>query len=201
MKLKTYLNPVKKFVRIKENKKSRRRKMTNILLTGYPGIGKTTAIIKLVDQIEKKCAGFYTEEIRNARGKRVGFKVKTLSEDREAILAHVDIQSNYRVSKYGVAIKSFEEVALPEMSQSDADFIVIDEIGKMELFSKKFKNKLIECLNQGKVIATITKRGGGSFVQEIKERKDVELLEITKANRDTIVEKIVKKAREKRKLT
>lgn len=171
--------------------------MTNILLTGYPGIGKTTAMIKFVDQIERKCSGFYTEEIRNAQGRRVGFKVKALSEDREAILAHVDIQSNYKVSKYGVAIKSFEEVALPEMSQAGADFIVIDEIGKMELFSKKFKEKLIECLNKGKVVATITKRGGGKFVKDIKEREDVELLEITKANRDKIVEQMVEKAREK----
>ena len=36
----------------------------NILITGKPGIGKTTLIRKLIDSISLSKGGFYTEEIR-----------------------------------------------------------------------------------------------------------------------------------------
>ncbi|NHK30789.1 MAG: NTPase [Asgard group archaeon] len=164
--------------------------MVNILITGYPRTGKTTLIIKFLEQTTKNCSGFYTEEIRNNQGIRVGFKVVAISSTEEGILAHVDERSNYRVGKYFVNITDFERIALPEMER-ESDLVIIDEIGKMELFSEPFKNQLLKCLEQGSVLATITMKGGGKFVWGIKNREDVELIEITTDNRNLIVKEII----------
>lgn len=51
----------------------------HILITGLPGVGKTTLIRKLVKHLaEHNPAGFYTEEIRDAQGTREGFRLVTL---------------------------------------------------------------------------------------------------------------------------
>ena len=52
-----------------------RSKKINILLTGKPGVGKTTVIKKIIEKYKKNISGFYTEEIRE-KGNRVGFRIK-----------------------------------------------------------------------------------------------------------------------------
>ncbi|UMZ74197.1 nucleoside-triphosphatase [Natranaerofaba carboxydovora] len=50
--------------------------MNNILLTGRPGIGKTTVIMKSIELIKTPVVGFFTEELRDSNNnKRVGFRI------------------------------------------------------------------------------------------------------------------------------
>ena len=144
--------------------------------------------------------GFYTEEILNTKGIRVGFRVLTISSNEPGILAHTNNRTGWKVGKYYVNMHDFERVVLPELDKK-ADLIVIDEIGKMELFSEKFKEKLMECLEKGSVLATITMKGGGEFVKKIKNREDSELFYITERNRMKIAKiiqtKIIKEKEEK----
>src|SRR6266496_2303557 len=59
-----------------------------ILVTGPPGIGKTTLVRRVVERLHgKRLTGFYTEELRG-RGGRTGFRIVTL-DGREARLATV----------------------------------------------------------------------------------------------------------------
>ena len=64
--------------------------MANILLTGKPGVGKTTLIQKLVKALKRPARGFFTVEMREG-GRRVGFKLVTL-DGREGVLAHENIK-------------------------------------------------------------------------------------------------------------
>jgi nucleoside-triphosphatase len=68
---------------------------------------------------------------------------------------------------------------------------VIYEIGKMELFSNLFRNLVCDALNADKqVLATIPLKGN-DFIQGIKQRLDIHLLEVTHANRDRLPEAIL----------
>ncbi len=80
----------------------------NILFTGLPGYGKSTVIEKIVQQIKRPSAGFFTREIRD-RGRRMGFSITTL-EGKHGILAHIDIRSHIRVGRYGVNLQDMEGV-------------------------------------------------------------------------------------------
>ena len=62
-----------------------------ILLTGSPGVGKSTIIQGLVDRLGPAAGGFYTRELRQA-GQRVGFEIVTLASQRE-VLATTDVRS------------------------------------------------------------------------------------------------------------
>ena len=163
----------------------------NILLTGRPRIGKTTLIKKLIDSVSLSKGGFYTEEIREEK-ERIGFLLVTIDGEK-TILASVETKSPYRVGKYNVDVDEFEKIGVEAVKKAipSKELIIIDEIGKMELFSKKFRGVVIQALNTGRVLATI-KKGSGSFIDEIKSRKDVKVLEVSFKNRNTLLSKIIK---------
>jgi len=161
---------------------------TKIFITGSPGVGKTTVINKLYDKLNEKMSlsikGFITTEMRRG-GDRVGFEIKTFSKDQTALIAHVDeIKSSTKVGKYAVNIENFEKYALPEIKEN-CDIRLIDEIGKMECFSDKFIQAMRELLEKEKelVVSTISQKGEG-FISEAKNNPDVDLIEITRDNRD-----------------
>jgi nucleoside-triphosphatase THEP1 len=165
----------------------------NFLLEGLPGIGKTTLIKNIADKLSDfRIRGFYTEEIRE-KGTRVGFRIRTFS-NQEGILAHVSFRKGPRVGKYRVDVSQFESIGVAELNQAlqISELIIIDEIGKMELFSGSFKDALVRCLDSDKpVIATIMLRPN-QFVDKIKQRSDVFLVEVTLTNRDRLPDVLIK---------
>jgi len=161
------------------------------LITGKPGVGKTTLIQKIIDRMRSvNIAGFYTAEIRS-KGSRLGFELQGLNGKRRT-LAHVDVDSQHRVGKYRVDTGGFEEfLETLELQNPDVELIVIDEIGKMELFSNRFRNLVCHVLNSDKqLLASIALQGGG-FIREIKKRSDIHLLEVTQDNREHLPEAMV----------
>jgi nucleoside-triphosphatase len=123
-----------------------------ILFTGRPGVGKTTVIQKVLSGIEISAGGFYTQEMREGglrQGRRVGFSLRTL-DGLEGILAHIGYPGRYRVGRYNVDLLLFEALVLPALEQAlrEKDLIVIDEIGKMELFSRRFQETVMRIIDQ-----------------------------------------------------
>lgn len=162
----------------------------NILLTGMPGVGKTTLIRRLVEALDRPARGFYTEEIRE-KGKRVGFKIATL-DGREGILAHEKITGPNRVSRYGVSTTDLEAIGIPAITPASAEeIIVLDEIGKMECASKAFKDAAWAALDSPNlVLGTIARKGVG-FIARVKRRPDVKLFDVTTRNRDHLAGQIL----------
>ncbi|MEK6635542.1 MAG: NTPase [Planctomycetota bacterium] len=162
----------------------------HILLTGKPGVGKTTVIKKIVPLLGVDAGGFYTEEIR-VMDRRMGFRIVTL-DGKDGILAHVDCNSNYKVGKYRVDLDSFESVAIPTLEKAikDKAIIVIDEIGKMELFSMKFKELVSNILDGEKTLLCVIKENGDVFTENIKKRGDVTMITVNYENRERLPEKV-----------
>jgi nucleoside-triphosphatase len=162
----------------------------NLLITGLPGVGKTTLVKKLSEALKSLyLVGFYTEEIKEG-GVRKGFELIS-PEGKKGLLSHKDIKSPHKVGQYKVDIKGFEDfIDSIFFFNPLTRLIIIDEIGKMECLSDQFKRLLKEILDSGKwVIATIALKGSG-LIAEVKERKDVRLFEITKKNRDSLLKEI-----------
>ncbi len=163
--------------------------MSAVLVTGPPGCGKTTLIRKAVAALGVRAAGFYTEEVRSA-GRREGFALVTL-DGRRATLASVRIRGPHRVSRYGVDVEALERVGLPSLEDARAELLVIDEIGKMELLSGRFREAVLRALDGGKpVLASIT-LARHPFADALKSRADVRLIHLTPENREGALDEVV----------
>jgi nucleoside-triphosphatase len=163
----------------------------NILITGPPGIGKTTLIRNVCRALaDQQIAGFYTAEMRQD-GERRGFELVGLDGQR-AVLAHVDIRSPFRVGKYGVDVDALERFTRNQAFFEPAtDLIVIDEIGKMECFSAAFRLLAQRVLaSETPVVASVAQRGGG-LIAEVKDRWDVKVLSMGWDNRDHLLPQIL----------
>ena len=164
-----------------------------ILLTGLPRCGKTTTIMKIIANLNcEKIAGFYTQEIRQA-GVRKGFRWCRL-DDTTGTLAHVDIKSHFRVGKYGVDAASFEKSVVPilDIENTDTQLYVIDEIGKMECFSKEFVEAMRRLFKSDKsVLATVALKGSG-LISEVKDYPDKKLFNLTRQNSEKTIEEILR---------
>ena len=162
------------------------------LLTGRPGTGKTSLIKQAVAGIQGKAGGFYTEEVRN-QGVRLGFKLVTL-DGHSAILAHVDIRSPYRVSKYGVDINSLDRVGVAALHRAaeECALVVIDEIGKMELFSDNFREAVLQILDSGRRLLGTIMLSPNPWADAIKQRSQVNLIEVTRANHHQVLQELLR---------
>jgi nucleoside-triphosphatase len=160
----------------------------HVLITGLPGTGKTTLISSLIERFPGTRTGFITREARRA-GIRTGFTIETL-EGVTAPLADTVPGGSARVGKYRVLIEHIDDVAVPAI-RARADFIIIDEIGAMEIMSGQFVRALQSVFDgSATVVATIALKGG-PVIETIKARQDVRIFEVTRQNRDTLGDLII----------
>lgn len=162
-----------------------------LLLTGRPGVGKTTAIHRIAASLAGwRLAGFYTEEIRES-GQRQGFRAITV-DGSEKVMAHRNIHSPYRVGNYQVDLSVIDQLADLTLGLTpQVDCYLIDEIGKMECCSQRFIAAARRLLaSQYLVVATIALRGGG-FIAEVKQRTDIEQWEVTLKNREELPKRVL----------
>lgn len=165
----------------------------NFLVTGRPGAGKTTLVLRVAERIAAegfKVAGVVTEEIRK-EGRRLGFEVRDFEGNRE-ILAHVDYRGMPRVGKYGVDIEALERVVSRAMERGipDARLVVVDEIGKMELMSPLFRRFILEMMDSRLPLLATVHQGKDPFVEAVLARDDVLLHRLSGAERGRLEEVI-----------
>ncbi|CAF0924845.1 unnamed protein product [Adineta ricciae] len=168
----------------------------HILITGEPGAGKTTLLRRVCETLLQQsqqlpCYGFYTEEVRGNTRSRIGFDVVTLDGKSHTPLARTNEHTTSpsatfpRIGQYNVFVDEFERVALPLITDIQTPCICfIDEIGKMELLSSKFKRQIQTLLDKPNMIliATIPIKSV-PCVDTIRRRKDCHLITVTRENR------------------
>jgi nucleoside-triphosphatase THEP1 len=98
-----------------------------ILIAGRPGRGKTTAVKRVVELLQRThgydCQGFYTEEVieNGPKGskKRIGFDIITVPNNERGILARntalSDSSSFPKTGKFSIDVDSFEKLVLPAL--------------------------------------------------------------------------------------
>lgn len=161
--------------------------VTNLLLTGPPGVGKTTVVRRTLELLpEVKLGGFVTAAIEE-HGRRTGFSIRDL-RGALGVLASIDLPSGPRVSRYRVNVPDIERIGVSALlsAPADADLIVCDEIGRMELFCPAFCEAILRCLDSPKPVFGTLQARRNTFLDAIRARPDVEIVTVAPRNRDRL---------------
>lgn len=163
----------------------------NWFLTGSPGVGKTTVVHELVNQLKDGSflpGGILSPEIRE-HGKRSGFTIQDLMTGREETMAHKEADSTMVVGSYKVLAQRVDAVcgeAFPYAFQH-ADVIVVDEVGPMELFSQGFKHFLKQTIQQTQpLVGVINPKANRGFVRTLLRSANSTSYEVTTENREAL---------------
>lgn len=166
-------------------------------LTGPPGCGKTTAALKIADQLKSlgvKVDGMYTREMR-VGGRRVGFQVTRIATGETCVMAHVEVRDGPRVGRYGVNLAKLERIGVEGIRDGirSADFVVVDEVGPMELYSQGFI-EAVRLLLRSDIhsLLTVHFRAKHPLVQEVKRAAGRKLINLTPKSRDRIPQEITR---------
>ena len=157
-----------------------------IAITGLPGTGKTTLIRRLSSFLQERgieLAGFYTAELREG-GKRIGFDIVTLPQEKRIPLARIGT-GPAKVGRYRVLVENLDEVCREMLSVHQPALYIVDELGKMELFSREFL-KFMDRVLQGNFLLTYGKKLRHPIKDRLLSLPGLESFEINPSNREQL---------------
>ena len=168
-----------------------------ILITGPPRCGKSTLIVKLIEYFSNRnytIHGFLTPEVRKD-GNRIGFDIEDINSGERRKLARIgNYNTKYKLGRYHIFLEEFENLIskLEDIVFHKRELLVIDEIGKMELFSRKFQNLITEFFHSDiKIIATIGQKIQHSLKDSLLKIPDIVVFSLSRQNQQEIFEKII----------
>jgi len=169
-----------------------------IFVTGQPGIGKTSVLLRSVNGLKNRgyeIGGMISRGVREG-GVRVGFEIMDFSTGQRGWLAHINQPTGPKISKYRVNLTDLDAIGVSSILDAvrNADVIIVDEIGPMELFSSAFRDAVVQAVESNKpVLGTIHFGLRDSLVNSIKKREDAEIFKVTYENRETLHNLIIDK--------
>ena len=161
-----------------------------------PGAGKTQTLLRIIQLLEEegvKVGGMVTEPIVE-KHHRTGFQVTNWMTKEHAVFAHETLKSRVRSGRYGINVEALEGLGAKALAdaRTEADVIVIDEVGKMDVESEAFTKSVIDTLDAPKsIVMTLHKKSRNPLLQDIRRRDELRLLEVTPVNKNLLAFKIV----------
>jgi len=169
--------------------------MTIIVLTGAPGVGKTTAVICVARALKErgmKVGGIVSRELRT-NNMRIGFEFIDLTTNDRNVLASVT-GKGAKVGKYFVNVAGCR-FAAERLTNAirNSEVIICDEIGPMELKSRDFIDSVKNLLDvDKKVIVVVHHKLQHLLIDEFKNKSSL-LINLDLENREKVNEMLLDK--------
>lgn len=108
-------------------------------------------------------------------------------------MAHVDIRSRNRVGRYGVDVAALDSVgvaAIRKAIQSN-EIVIVDEIGKMEIFSGEFRGVVLKAMSSGRPVVATVMQQNHDWILALKKMPQVTVWQLTESNRNEMPERVM----------
>ena len=160
----------------------------NLFLTGPVQVGKTTLLNSTIQTLNAKTYGFYTKPYSN-NSSVIGYKMFDYTSTIEPFI--IGIKDTPTTCQ--PMIENFETngVSLLNTALESDDVIILDELGILESKAYEFQEKILECLDSENLVLGVIKKKHSTFLNQIRERKDVIIIEVTPENRDYLLDEIM----------
>ena len=166
------------------------------LVTGPPGVGKSTAVSKVILGLKSAgvIVGGCTTVERRSAGARVGFGIRDLTSGRTGELASVSAKVGPRVGRYRVNLTDLTKIGAAGIDGAvdGSELIAVDEVGPMELVSPEFRRAIRRAMASGKpILAVVHERMEDDILNELKS-KATGTFALSVENREGVAEELGK---------
>ena len=167
-----------------------------IFLTGQPGVGKTTIIRQIVRELAnngKRLGGMISSEIRES-GERIGFEIEDIATGKSGMLAQKEMRVGApTVGKYHVNIADIERIGVTAIRNAirEADVVIVDEVGPMELKSEQFILAVEDAIASRKNFVGTVHKGSVHSLIRIVRNANCKIIDVNLRNRNLIAPEIV----------
>jgi nucleoside-triphosphatase THEP1 len=92
-----------------------------------------------------------------------------------------------------VDIEALERVGVAALREAitQGRVVIVDEIGKMELFSEAFQEAVLSAVEGSQPVIATVMSGSNPWVDALKARSNVSVWSVTRENRDDIPERVL----------
>jgi nucleoside-triphosphatase len=161
-----------------------------IAVTGSPGVGKSTLVARVVAASDLKVGGVLARE-RRYKDRRTGFELLDLSTGAIGVLAD-ETGSGPQLGKYRVHPEDLEGIGAKAIEAAlKCDLIVVDEIGPMELSSRKFVSAVEMAIASSKPMLVVLHEWSNHRLAK-KIRSTFKVITVTLENRNALADEIVR---------
>ncbi len=150
----------------------------NIIITGAKGCGKSTLAEKILARYEGSVSGFRTV-------------FENRCEEAQALYVEsLDRQLRFKAAQWGDDGRQTFPLAFdgfaPELLQPDTGLVFIDELGFLEKDCHSLKKAVHAAFDGGQDVLAVIRLDAAGWMQELKARRDVTVIAVTKDNRDSL---------------
>lgn len=156
----------------------------NIILTGMKGCGKSTLAAKILEAYPGSVSGFRTVfENRCEEGQAL--YVESMDSSLRFKAAQWDEDGRKTIPP------AFDSFA-PSLIDNSSQLVFIDELGFLEKDSQALREAVTAAFNGPQDVLAVIRIDAAGWMQELKARKDVTVIAITRNNRDSLPGHILK---------
>jgi nucleoside-triphosphatase len=167
-----------------------------IAVTGHPGIGKSTLVQKVATLSGARVGGVLARDKRY-KDRRIGFELLDLGSGATGMLAD-ETGDGPQLGKYRVRLDDLDQVGAKAIESAlNSDLIIVDEIGPMELSSRRFILAVEKAIASPKPMLVVLHEWSNHRLAK-KIRGSFKVITVTEENRDVLVEEIAKEIKGKR---
>lgn len=153
-------------------------------------MGKSTLVQKAAEATKVKVGGVLARDKR-VKDRRVGFELLDLGSGQTGMLAD-ETGNGPQLGKYRVRLDDLDQIGAKAIEDAlKADLIVVDEVGPMELSSRRFIGAVEKAIASNKPMLVVLHEWSVHPLAK-KIRKSFRIITVTRDNRDSMREELVK---------
>ena len=168
------------------------KKPMHTMIVGGQGVGKSTLIRRVLEQLEVSLCGYRTRKEDDLADPELGSPIY-LYEVGAPVKQTRENQVGYcKDQKPEVYPEVFDQFAskLQQMKHQDKELILMDELGTMEARGKEFCPAVLGLLDEATPILAAVKDKYHPFLEQVRNHPNCQCFTITRENRDELVEEV-----------
>ena len=169
---------------------------SSILLTGRPGVGKSSCLRRVAERCSSTVDGVISGELRE-NGKRAGFEMQLIGQGTRGLLASPEVESAIRFGtprqldgkpRLGVTHDFLKSDVCPHLRAliGKVSLIVVDEIGSMQASFPEFLEVIRELIAADTPLLASISLAEDPSIDALRNCREIPTIELSLSNRDLV---------------